>query len=84
MGVEDLGLSNFNTEQVTSMYEVFDGTTQLRTLNVKSFDINKATSMGFMFYNVAASELDLSSFNISNVSNMEGMFDNTRELKKLV
>lgn len=82
-GVEELDLSNFDTSQVTTMYAMFDGATKLRSLKLKNFDTSQVTDMGFMFYNIVASELDLSSFNTSNVSNMEGMFDSTSKLNEL-
>lgn len=77
---DELDLSNFDTSQVTTM---FDGARKLHMLSVKKFDTSKVTNMGYMFSGIAVSELDLSSFDTSNVSNMEGMFDGTTKLNKL-
>ena len=82
-GIEKLDLSNFDTSQVTTMFAMFDGATKLRSLNMKNFDTSQVTNMGYMFYNIVVSELDVSSFNTSNVSTMEGMFDSTTKLNKL-
>ncbi|MCC3238049.1 DUF285 domain-containing protein, partial [Pediococcus acidilactici] len=72
-GFKSLDLSGFDTSQVTSMYGMFDNAGKLSSLNIKNFDTRKVDSMGFMFNNVIAHDLDVSSFNTSNVNNMEGM-----------
>lgn len=47
--LEILDLSNFNTENVTSMYHMFRGCYNLTTLNLCSFNTKKVIDMEGMF-----------------------------------
>lgn len=79
-GFENLDLQNFNTSNVTSLYGMFNGTSNLRTLNVGNFDTGKVNSMDYLFYGSGIVELDLSGWNTSNVTSMIQMFYNCRNL----
>ena len=46
-----LGLSNFDTSKVTTMYCMFDGCESLTTLDVSNFDMSNMIIMSCMFYN---------------------------------
>ena len=46
-----IGLDNLNTSQVTSMDSMFEGCSQLTTLDLSSFDTRKVTDMEQMFLN---------------------------------
>ena len=71
----EIDLSNFDTSQVTDMYGMFYGMSNLTTLNLSSFDTSKVTNMGSMFYGMSRlAILDLSNFNTSKVTNMSSMF----------
>ncbi|MGM9700473.1 MAG: BspA family leucine-rich repeat surface protein, partial [Prevotella sp.] len=77
-------LSNFNTENVTDMTEMFYLCSALTELNVSGFNTEKVTDMGGMFRNCSSlSSLDVSKFNTSNVTDMSYMFSWCRVLTSL-
>lgn len=80
---EKLDLSGFNTSQVTKMSGTFDGTGNLKTLDLSNFDTRQVTDMSFLFYNSGVSDVNLSSLNTSNVTNMMQMFLGAKNLTKL-
>lgn len=71
-----LDLSNWDTSKVTTMKDMFDGDTNVRTIKgLKNWNTSKVTSMYRMFYfcyNLTS--LDLSGWNTSNVTNIGAMF----------
>ncbi|WP_373192290.1 BspA family leucine-rich repeat surface protein [Pediococcus acidilactici] len=81
--VEELNLSNFNTSQVTKMSGTFDGTGNLKTLDLSNFDTRQVTDMSFLFYNSGVSDVNLSSLNTGNVTNMMQMFLGAKNLTNL-
>ncbi|MBQ2196763.1 MAG: BspA family leucine-rich repeat surface protein, partial [Prevotella sp.] len=67
-------LSNFNTSNVTSMWNMFSECSSLTSLDLSSFDTGKVTDMSGMFgYSRKLTSLDLSNFNISNVQKISNM-----------
>ena len=73
--VESLDLSNFNTEKVTDMSDMFMGCTRLTELDVSSFNTSNVTNMNGMFHSCASLRyLDLHTFDTRNVTNMGYMF----------
>ena len=52
--LETLDLSNFDTQNVTDMGDMFSECYALKTLDVSSFDTKNVTSMYDMFYNCSA------------------------------
>ena len=59
----------------TNTSYMFDGCSDLTTLDLSNFDTSKVTDMGFMFrYCSHLTNLDLSSFDTSNVTIMGAMF----------
>lgn len=74
--LETLDLSSFNTEKVTNMFEMFVGSTNLRTINLpKGFIGSNVTDLNGMFRGCASlTELDLSGSNAEKVKNMGNMF----------
>ena len=69
-----LDLSNFNTNNVTSMYCMFSDCSSLTSLNLSNFNTNNVTNMSYMFsYCSSLTSLTLSNFNTSNVTNMRSM-----------
>lgn len=82
-GVETLDLSGMDNSKVKSMYAMFDSAEKLSKVNLKNFYTPEVTDMGFMFYNTDVSDLDFTSFDTSNVDNLEGMFDDTPKLSSL-
>ena len=64
-----------NTDSLKSMYEMFDGCSSLRSLNLSSFNTANVTNMHSMFRGCSSlRSLDLSSFNTANVTDMYSMF----------
>ena len=62
-------------EHVTTMYEMFDGCTNLTSLNANGWNTEKVTNMSWMFNNCnKLTSLDLSHFDTSSVTNMKYMF----------
>lgn len=63
------------------MFQRYMNLTTINGLN--NLDTNNVTSMSFMFSECGLTELDLSSFNTSNVTKMDGMLQNCQNLTKL-
>ena len=74
--LETLDLSSFNTEKVTDMQTMFEGSMNLRTINLpKGFIGSNVTDLNGMFRGCASlTELDLSGSNAEKVKNMGNMF----------
>ena len=70
-----LDLSNFDTSNVTSMGNMFNGCSSLTSLDLSTFNTSKVTNMGGMFRNCSSlTLLDLKRLDTSNVTNMRYMF----------
>lgn len=79
-------LSRFNTSSATNMQSMFSGCSKLGDSSlkgIKDFDTKNVVYMQYMLYGTKASELDLSSWNVAKVTNMNGMFKGCTELRKL-
>ena len=48
--LKELNLSNFNTNNVTNMYEMFYGCSSLKELNLSNFNTNNVKNLDCMFY----------------------------------
>lgn len=67
--------SGFNTENVTDMSYMFEGSWSLTSLDLSSFNTAKVTNMCYMFSGCSSlTSLNLSSFNTENVIDMGHMF----------
>ena len=78
------GIENLNTENVTSMRDMFNGCSSLTSLDLTNFNTAKVTDMKLLFANCSALEsLDLSMFNTENVTSMPSMFNGATNLKTL-
>ena len=72
------GIENLNTENVTSMRDMFNGCSSLTSLDLTNFNTAKVTDMKLLFAKCSALEsLDLSMFNTENVTSMPSMFNGT-------
>lgn len=77
--LKKLDVSNFDTSKVTDMSAMFRGCQSLDSLKgIENFDTKNVTDMGYMFYFTAAygtklKKLDLSHFDTSKVTRMDGM-----------
>ena len=47
--LKELNLTNFNTDNVTSMWQMFSGCSSLKELNLTNFTTNKVKDMRSMF-----------------------------------
>ena len=69
------GIQYLNTENVTTMGDMFYGCSALTTLDVSKFDTKNVTNMSRMFWDCSALKtLDVSEFDTKNVTTMGGMF----------
>ena len=73
---DSLDLSDFDAGSVTSMNYAFESMSDLSSINFSNFDTGNAVSMIGMFMGCGDVnlDLDLSSFNTSNVLDMNSMF----------
>ena len=70
-----LDLSEFDTSQVTSMYEAFYQCDKLEEIILTNVNTSNVTSMNYMFFNCSGlTSLDVSNFDTSNVTDMSRMF----------
>ena len=70
------GLTNLNTEDVTSMHHMFYDCQSLTAIDLSNFNTAKVTDMSGMFRQCwKVTELDVTKFNTENVTNMDYMFD---------
>lgn len=83
--LETLDLSSFNTEKVKTMYAMFDGSKNLRSIKLpKGFIGSSVTDLNATFKGCERlTELDLSGSNSENVKDMNKMFYGCRALSKL-
>ena len=90
--LQSLDLSNFDTSNVESMEYMFYGDKNLQSLNITSFNVLKtygssgdiSGGMTSMFEDCESlTELDLSSFDTSNVGGMARMFKNMKSIVEL-
>ena len=75
--------SGFNTANVTNMFQMFNGCTNLQHLNISCFNTSNVTTMNGMFSGASFTSLDVSNFNTSNVTDMDEMFGGCSNLTSL-
>ena len=78
------GIENLNTENVTSMAQMFFGCRNLAELDVTHFNTANVTSMISMFNScIGLTSLDVTNFNTENVTDMSYMFSYCNNLKEI-
>ena len=78
------GLEYLNTSDVTSIRGMFDYCTQLKSIDLSSFDTSNVTDMSWVFCGCSSLEsINLNGFDTSNVDNMAGMFDGCTSITSL-
>ena len=78
------GIENLNTENVTSMRNMFDGCSSLISLDVTNFNTANVTDMRYMFCGCSKlTSLDVTKFNTEKVTDMSYMFYNCKALTSL-
>ena len=76
--------SNFHTKNVEIMWDMFNGCSQLKSLDLGNFDTSKVTDMESMFEGCSSlTSLYLGSFITNNVQYMNKMFYNCVKLESL-
>ncbi|WP_426422787.1 BspA family leucine-rich repeat surface protein [Pediococcus acidilactici] len=83
IAVTKLDVSSFDTSNATAMEGMFDSTRELKKLDLSNFDTSKVNTMWNMFADTGASQIDISSFTISESTNTGDMFTRTENLKQL-
>ena len=83
--IEYLDLSSFDNSSVINMQGMFYGCSKLKEIRgINKFITNKVLDMSGMFQMCKEIEiLDLSNFDISNDTNIEGMFEYCDKLKEI-
>ena len=75
---------NIDTNQCTSMEQMFYQCNALTSLDLSNFDTSQVTNMNYMFGSCyVLTSLDLSSFDTSKVTDMAGMFNSCYDLISL-
>lgn len=79
------GLDKIDTSHCTSMSNLFFATSQLRAVDLSSWDMSSVTRTDYMFSQALrmTSIGDTSSWDMSSVTDMSEMFDNTKWLKEV-
>ena len=78
-----IDLSSFNTNNVTNMSGMFAVSDATTIIGIDKFNTSKVTNMSRMFSSVKFDELNLSSFDTSNVTETYYMFYNSTNLKTI-
>lgn len=81
-----LDLSNFNTDNVSSMSFMFANCPSLESIEgLSNFNTSHVADMSYMFYRCSRLEQigDLSNWNVSKVTNMSSMFSSCYELQQI-
>ena len=81
-GINDLDLSSWNTSKVTNMSYMF--TSSCGNINVVGWDTSKVTTMTAMFGSSFFTYLDLSTFDLSSITNCNSMFFNNTVIRTIV
>ena len=79
-----LDVSSWDTSNVTDMSRLFEVCSNLSSITgISNLNTSKVTDMRFMFYNVALTSLDLTNWEVRNVTSMYYMFGNSKSLTSL-
>ena len=78
-----LDLSNFDTSKVTEMNAMFANSNIASIKGLENFNTSNVITMESMFLDTKIETLDLSNFDMSNVTDMSGMFGNNSALKTI-
>ena len=78
------GLENLDTSKVTTMKDMFEGCSNLSSIDLSHFDTSQVTDMSGMFEDCSnLKTLDVSNFDTSQVTDMAVMFVSCENLKTL-
>jgi len=80
----NINLSNFNTQNVTDMSNMFNGCKSLTNINLSNFNTQNVTNMSYMFFKCSSLiNINLSNFNTQNVTDMSNMLSNCSSLTNI-
>ena len=82
-GLESVDIIFENSSNLSGFDYVFSGCLSLKSVNLRDFDASNLTSANYAFAWSGLEELDLSSWNVSSLGNMMGMFNECYELRSL-
>ena len=78
------GLQNLDMSQATSMRRMFQGSANITSLDLSSFNTSRVTDMRHVFADMTnLTSLNVSGWNTSNVTTMNGMFTGMRNIRSL-
>ena len=84
VNLKNIDLTNLDTSNVTSMYEMFYNCTGLNSLDLNHLDTSNVTNMYEMFYNCSGlKSIEVSGLDTSNITDMRWMFYGCSELTSL-
>lgn len=83
--LEDIkGLEYLNTHNLTNFNSMFAGDTNLKSIDLSSFDITELTSINSMFKGCKnLTEIKTNNFDSVNITDMSHLFDGCESLKKI-
>ena len=82
--LKQANLEGLDTSNVTNMHSMFDGASNLTSLDVSNWKTDNVTDMSWMFYNASSlASLDVSNWDTSKVTNMGLMFSGASSLTSL-
>jgi len=82
--LENIDLSNFNTQNVTNMENMFSDCKSLKNIDLSNFNTQNVTNMNHIFFDCKLlTNIDLSNFNTQNVTNMKSMFSFCKSLTNI-
>ena len=82
-GLKTLDLSSWDLSRVSSFRYLFYGCSGLTSINVNTNTSGCGTMEGMFGYCSSLTEIDISSFNMSNVANISKMFYGCSSLRKI-
>lgn len=83
-GLRSLDLSKWDTSNATNMRRMFNSSWNLsKIIGLEDFKTHNVTDMSNMLSDIMTSSFDLSSWDVSNVKNMSGMFYNCYKTKSI-
>lgn len=81
--LDTIEVSSWDTKNVEYYADIFYATTSLENLDVSNWNTSSAKELHQVFYKSGIGSLDLSKWDTTNVTNMEGMFETTPNLTYL-
>ncbi len=81
--LEKIDIKGLDTSNVTSMVQMFRNLNNMETIDLSDLNTGKVVNMAYMLSDSGFVDLDLSTFDTSNVTNMQNMFQYDNKLKSI-